>query len=71
MKPKFILLIMVFLYSMTSSAQYYKGKVCDAESKQPLMGATVQLFNRKNHFVCGTVTDPDGLFSMHPPLRIL
>ena len=67
MKPKLVLLIMVFLYSMTSSAQYYKGKVCDAESKQPLMGATVQLFNRKDHFVCGTVTDPDGLFSMQPP----
>ena len=64
MKTKFTLFMMVFLYSMTLSAQCYKGKVCDAENKQPLMGATVQLFNKQNVFVCGALTNADGTFSV-------
>lgn len=64
MKTKFTLFMMVFLYSTTLSAQCYKGKVCDAESKQPLMGATVQLFNKQNVFVCGSLTNADGSFSV-------
>ncbi|MFQ7114081.1 carboxypeptidase regulatory-like domain-containing protein, partial [Hallella bergensis] len=59
-----ILFIALLLDCASLSAQQYRGKVCDAESGQPLVGATVQLFSRRNVFISGALTDADGHFSV-------
>lgn len=64
MKSKMILFIVFLLNCVSLSAQQYRGKVCDAESGQPLVGATVQLFSRHNVFISGALTDAEGLFSV-------
>lgn len=64
MKTMVILFIALLLDCASLSAQQYRGKVCDAESGQPLVGATVQLFSRRNVFISGALTDADGHFSV-------
>ena len=62
-RPKFFLLmtLSLFFVSITSSAQLtqtVRGQVVDAETKVPLIGATVVLTNNG----IGTTTDADGNF---------
>jgi len=47
---------------------YISGNVTDADAKEPIMQATVQLFRAKDStFVGGTVTDLRGNFSIEAP----
>ena len=69
----FLLLALLGLFSLFASAQprenlTISGHVTDADLKEPLAQATVQLFRSKDStFVGGTVTDLRGNFSVEAP----
>lgn len=69
----FLLLALLGLFSLCASAQprenlTVSGHVTDADLKEPLVQATVQLFRSKDStFVVGTVTDLRGNFSVEAP----
>ncbi|MBR6195801.1 MAG: TonB-dependent receptor [Prevotella sp.] len=69
----FLLLALFGLFSMLASAQprdnlTISGHVTDADLKEPLAQATVQLFRSKDStFVGGTVTDLRGNFTVEAP----
>lgn len=67
------LLISTFIFMMSilpSWAQQYTGIVVDSISNEPLIGATVQFFDKNNTFVSGVITDADGRFSLHPQEKV-
>jgi len=58
----------VFAYAQEEGEQTVSGKVQDADLKEPMVQATVQLFRSKDStFVGGTVTDIRGNFSVEAP----
>ena len=73
---KLFLFLFAFLCLVTGNVQaqpddrkpYISGNVTDADAKEPIMQATVQLFRAKDStFVGGTVTDLRGNFSIEAP----
>ncbi len=59
MKPIAFTILLIFFISPLFGQSTLRGKVLDANTRQPLAGATVQLTADK-----GTVTDVDGAFSI-------
>ncbi|CAL2092708.1 TonB-dependent receptor [Tenacibaculum sp. 190524A02b] len=61
MKNNYILIIAIFIITITSNAQsIFKGKVVDSKNK-PLIGATIISNKEKKK---GTITDNEGSFSL-------
>ena len=59
----FTILLLLLMISVNLSAQSYKGQVKDADTKQPIRGATLSLLNS----TLVTITDSLGFFSMKEP----
>lgn len=58
----------LFAYAQEEHEQTVSGTVHDADLKEPMVQATVQLFRSKDStFVGGTVTDIRGNFSVEAP----
>lgn len=66
---RIILTIFLTAIILSSFAQQYKGAVVDDANGEPLVGATVQLFNKDNVYVVGTLTDSDGNFTAKTPQK--
>ena len=75
-KMRYLLLLMMMTVSLCSAAQSedndrgltVSGNVQDADLKEPMVQATVQLFRKRDStFVGGTVTDLQGNFSVEAP----
>ena len=70
---RFVIVLLLGLLSLSVSAQEegemtVSGSVLDADLKEPMVQATVQLFRSKDStFVGGTVTDLRGTFSVEAP----
>lgn len=70
---RFVIVLLLGLFSLSVSAQEQRemtvsGSVLDADLKEPMVQATVQLFRSKDStFVGGTVTDLRGTFSVEAP----
>jgi len=65
MKPKFIFLLLILFFNQAIASnenitQNIRGKVFDADTRQPIIGANIILIN-SNPFI-GTTTDLDGNF---------
>lgn len=58
-----IAMLCAVFFSFGASAKVVKGKVTDASSNQPLIGATVTIKNSK----IGTTTNIDGVYSINVP----
>ncbi|MCU0443846.1 MAG: TonB-dependent receptor [Microscillaceae bacterium] len=61
MKKKLLLIFSIILLGMQANAQNIRGRVSDAETKRPLVGANVRIQNTN----IGTATDSLGNFTLN------
>jgi iron complex outermembrane receptor protein len=58
-KPLFLLSIYLFIFTYNAAAQQFQGKIFDATTKEPVIGAAVHIASLQ----FGTTTDYEGKFS--------
>ena len=68
MRKLFLILVtlMACTWSLYAQTQTYKGTVVDADTDEPLIGATIMPIGGGN----GTVTDIDGNFTLNVPAKV-
>jgi Carboxypeptidase regulatory-like domain len=60
----FLLLMLANSLSAQEKTQNVKGKITDDASKQPIIGATIQLLSKDSTTTIGTTTDDNGNFRL-------
>jgi outer membrane receptor protein involved in Fe transport len=65
MKKTTLLLMMVILMASAMAQTTIRGQVKDAETGNPLPGATIQCITQQ----CAAITDQNGLFQIHLPIH--
>jgi hypothetical protein len=65
--PCLVALLLFLLARAEAHAQVVRGRVTDGVSGQPVVGASIELFERDLTLRAAARTDADGVFAMLPP----